>query len=55
VRLKFTTDPNATIEAAQRYLVEQKLAGKDDNLVVLSDLRAGETLVDCVQLRPILN
>lgn len=55
VRLKFTTDPNATIEAAQRYLVEQKLAGREDNLVVLSDLRAGETLVDCVQLRPILN
>ncbi len=51
LRLEFTGDPNTTIEAAEKYLAARQLAGPDENLVILSDLRAGEVLVDCVQLR----
>lgn len=53
VRIDFTDDPNATIEAAIQYLRDAKLIQTNDNLVIISDVRAGETLVDCVQLRPI--
>ena len=51
VRIDFTEDPNATIEAAQRYLREARLIEAKDNLVIISDVRAGESLVDTVQLR----
>src|SRR5438067_3318709 len=50
-RAKFSDDPNATIEAAEKYLRESNLTSPDDNLVIISDLRAGDTLVDTVQLR----
>jgi pyruvate kinase len=53
VRIDFTDDPNATIEAAIEYLRDAKLIQTNDNLVIISDVRAGKTLVDCVQLRPI--
>jgi pyruvate kinase len=53
VRVDFTDDPNATIETAIEYLRDAKLIQTNDNLVIISDVRAGETLVDCVQLRPI--
>ena len=51
VRIKFTDDPNVTIEAAEKYLRDAGLTSPGDNLVIISDLRAGETLVDTVQLR----
>ncbi len=51
VQLEFTEDPNATIEAAEKFLREKKLAAPGDQLVIVSDVRAGESLVDCVQLR----
>jgi pyruvate kinase len=51
VRIEFTDDPNATIEAAEKFLREQKLTTPGDQLVVISDLRATKGLVDCVQLR----
>jgi pyruvate kinase len=51
VRIEFTDDPNATIEAAEKFLREQKLTGPGDQLVIISDLRATKGLVDCVQLR----
>ena len=51
VLLEFTEDPNATIEAAEKVLRENKLTAPGDQLVIISDLRAGESLVDCVQLR----
>ena len=51
VGIKFSDDPNATIEAAEKYLRESNLTSPDDNLVIISDLRAGDTLVDTVQLR----
>ncbi len=51
VRLRFTDDPNATIEAAEKHLRAAKWIQPNDNLVVLSDVRAGDDLIDCVQLR----
>ena len=53
LHIDFTDDPNATIEAAEKYLRQKKLISPNDNLVVISDVRAGEALVDCVQLRQV--
>jgi pyruvate kinase len=53
VQIEFTDDPNATIEAAERFLSERNLIEPEDNLVVLSDLRVGDSLVDCLQLRQV--
>ncbi len=51
ILLQFTDDPNATIEAAAEYLRAANWVEPNDNLVVLSDVRAGGDLIDCVQLR----
>jgi pyruvate kinase len=51
VRIEFTDDPNATIEAAEKFLREQKLTAPGDQLVVITDLRTAKGPVDCVQLR----
>jgi pyruvate kinase len=51
VLLQFTGDPNSTIEAAERYLREARLTQLGDNLVVLSDLRAGDSQIDSIQVR----
>ena len=51
VRIDFTDDPNATIEAAEKYLRENKLANAGDQLVIITDLRAGDARIDSVQLR----
>ena len=52
VRIDFTDDPNATIEAAEKFLRETKLTAPGDQLVIISDLRAGEDrIIDSVQLR----
>jgi len=51
VRLDFTDDPNATIEAAERYLRENKLTAEGDQLVIISDILAEGARFDCVQLR----
>jgi pyruvate kinase len=53
ILIEFTDDPNRTIDAAEKYLREAKLTEPGDNLVILSDVRAGDELVDCVQLRPV--
>src|SRR4030081_46572 len=50
IRTEFTKDPNKTIAAAESFLRDNKLAASGDQLVILSDLRAGETLVDCVRI-----
>jgi pyruvate kinase len=52
VRIDFADDPNETIEAASRHLHDHKLAVAGDELVIISDIRAGRKLVDTVQLRP---
>lgn len=51
VLLSFTGDPNSTIEAAEKYLSEAGLTRANDNLIVLSDLRAGGAQVDSIQVR----
>jgi pyruvate kinase len=51
VLLPFTNDPNTTIEAAEKYLCEAGLTRANDNLIVLSDLRAGGAQVDSIQVR----
>jgi pyruvate kinase len=53
VMMEFTDDPNRTIELAMKHLRDEKLTEPGDNLVILSDIRAGEALVDCVQLRTV--
>ena len=51
--IDFTEDPNATIETATKYLRAARLTASKDNLVIISDIRAGKALVDCVQLRQV--
>ena len=53
IQIDFTDDPDETIEAATKYLRAAKLILPNDNLVIISDVRAGEALVDCVQLRQV--
>ncbi len=53
VRIEFTDDPNATIDSAEKYLRDNGLTSPGDNLVIISDVRAGERLVDTVQLRTV--
>ena len=49
--LKFRDDPNVTIEAAEKYLRENKLSEHGDHLVVIGDVPAGGSFADAVQLR----
>src|SRR5437667_3635989 len=51
VKINFTEDPNATIEAAEKFLRTSKLTAAGDQLVIISDVRAGEERIDSVQLR----
>jgi pyruvate kinase len=51
VKINFTEDPNATIEAAEKFLRTTKLTAPGDQLVIISDVRAGEERIDSVQLR----
>jgi len=51
VKIDFTEDPNATIEAAEKFLRTSKLTAAGDQLVIISDVRAGEERIDSVQLR----
>jgi pyruvate kinase len=53
IRTEFSDDPNVTIETAQKLLRDQKLTAPGDNLVIVSDARARESLIDCVQLRTV--
>jgi pyruvate kinase len=52
-RIEFSDDPNETIEMAAKYLRDQKLIGKGDNLIVISDVQARGERVDCVLLRTV--
>jgi pyruvate kinase len=51
VLLEFTSDPNTTIDAAETYLRDNGLTEAGDDLVVLSDLRAGDCQIDSIQVR----
>ena len=51
VLIEFSEDPNTTIESAEQYLRANGLTSAGDNLVIISDVLAGDMLVDTVQLR----
>ena len=51
ILIEFTDDPNATVEAALKYLRDEKLTEPGDNLVILTDMLASGLKVDSVQLR----
>ncbi len=54
ILLPFHKDPEVTIESAVDLLRKQGLVHSGDNLVVVSDLQAGESTFDSIQLRPVL-
>jgi pyruvate kinase len=49
--LAFDPNPNRTIGAAERLLFERGLVKPGDRLVIISDLLAGEKLIDSIQVR----
>jgi pyruvate kinase len=51
VKIDFTDDPNATIQVAEIFLRRSELTAPGDQLVIISDLRAGAERIDAVQLR----
>jgi len=51
VKIDFTNDPNATIEAAESFLRRTKLTAPGDQLVIIGDVRADKERIDSVQLR----
>jgi len=50
-RINFADDPNATIDAAEKFLREHKLTLVGDQLVIITDIRVGGERIDSVQLR----
>ena len=54
IMLDFADDPHVTIESAIKYLRQEKLTERGDNLIVLSDMLGGRDKVDSVQLRTAL-
>src|SRR5438477_7761290 len=51
VKINFADDPNATIEAAEKFLRQHNLTVAGDQLVIISDIRVGDERIDSVQLR----
>ena len=49
--LAFDPNPNRTIGAAERVLLDRGLVKSGDRLVIISDLLAGEKLFDSIQVR----
>ena len=54
ILLPFSDDPEATIEAAVQLLRKRGMVHHGDNLVIVSDLQAGQSTFDSVQLRPVM-
>lgn len=53
ILMKFEADPNATVDAAEAYLLKSGLVAKGDRLVIVSDLLSGENLFASIQLRTV--
>lgn len=51
--MPFDEDPNKTISDAEAVLRARKLIEPGDNLVIVSDLLAGENRYDSIQVRPV--
>jgi len=54
ILLPFANDPEETIEAAVHLLRKRGHIHHGDNLVIVSDLQAGESTFDSIQLRPVV-
>ena len=53
ILMPFSDDPEKTIEAAEQLLRKRGHVHNGDNLVIVSDLQAGESTFDSIQLRPV--
>lgn len=51
IQIEFTDDPDTTIRSAEKFLRKNKLIARGNHLVVISDMRMGQALIDCIQLR----
>jgi pyruvate kinase len=51
IQIEFTDDPDTTIRSAEKFLLQNKLIVRGTHLVVISDMRMGQALIDCIQLR----
>ena len=51
VRIDFTGEPDETVDTAEKFLRQNKLIAPGNHLVVISDVRMGKALIDCIQLR----
>ena len=54
ILMPFESEPEQTIEAATQLLRKRGLVHHGDNLVIVSDLQAGESTFDSIQHRPVL-
>jgi pyruvate kinase len=50
-RIDFDRDPDKTIRAAEKFLSTKKCATPGDRMVIVSDVRMGQALIDSIQLR----
>jgi hypothetical protein len=51
IQIEFADDPDTTIRSAEKFLRQNKLIVPGNHLVVISDMRMGQALIDCIQLR----
>jgi pyruvate kinase len=51
--LDFDGDPNRAIAAAEKFLRRNKWANSGDRLVIVSDVRMGQALIDSIQVRTV--
>lgn len=51
VRIDFAQDADVTIASAEKFLRKNKLAEPGDHLVIISDVRMGQAMIDSIQLR----
>lgn len=49
--IEFSTDPETNIRRAEKLLLDRKLLEQGDQIVIVSDIRAREKLVNAVQMR----
>jgi pyruvate kinase len=48
---EFSSDPEVTIQRAEKLLLEQELLAKGDQVVIISDILARDKLINAVQMR----
>lgn len=53
LRIEFSSDPEKTIQKSLEVLKVRKLLGKDDRVIIVSDILAGAEHVETIQIRKI--